>query len=294
MHKSPIQHVSDTAFWVAAYRALESERKDPLFIDPLAARLVEGRGQAIAQQMGDAAAMSWSIAVRTRLIDEYIREALLQGYDAVLNLGAGLDTRPYRLELPASLQWIEVDFAATIQFKKERLQAERPRCQLRRVALDLGDVAARAQLFAEVGAGAQKVLILTEGVVPYLSCEEASSLALALHKEPHFQLWIIDYYSPTVRKLTRFSKRRRQMQQAPFKFHPPDWEAFFATRGFALRKIRYMVEEGMHLGRMPPTRWWLKLLFRLAPASFRESVRRMIGYALLERRAGGTQEPQRG
>jgi len=43
---TPIAHVSDTAFWVASYRAAESARPDALFHDPLAARLADARGRA--------------------------------------------------------------------------------------------------------------------------------------------------------------------------------------------------------------------------------------------------------
>jgi len=37
----------------------------------------------------------WAIVIRTCIIDDYIRLAVAQGIDTVLNLGAGLDTRPY-------------------------------------------------------------------------------------------------------------------------------------------------------------------------------------------------------
>src|SRR5262249_23317383 len=46
-----IRNVSDTARWAAHYRALETERRDALFRDPLAARLAGERGRAIAKAM---------------------------------------------------------------------------------------------------------------------------------------------------------------------------------------------------------------------------------------------------
>src|SRR5437773_1190282 len=42
-----IRSVSDTALWVAMYRAYESERADALFSDPYARRLAGPRGEAI-------------------------------------------------------------------------------------------------------------------------------------------------------------------------------------------------------------------------------------------------------
>jgi O-methyltransferase involved in polyketide biosynthesis len=102
MADEPITHVSDTAFWVATYRADEAARPDALFADPLAAKLVEGRGRAIAAQMVDTAMLQWIIPLRTRMIDDFVAAAIAEGCDAVVNLGAGLDTRPYRLALPPS------------------------------------------------------------------------------------------------------------------------------------------------------------------------------------------------
>src|SRR5689334_22545715 len=96
---TPIAHVSDTAFWVATFRADENERPDALFKDPFAARLVEGRGREIASKMENAAQVGWSVVMRTTIIDDFLRRLLADGVDLVLNLGAGLDTRPYRLEL---------------------------------------------------------------------------------------------------------------------------------------------------------------------------------------------------
>src|SRR4051812_17977796 len=160
MSDRPIAHVADTAFWVATYRANESARPDALFADPLAARLVAERGHDIADKMVDGHEVAWVVVMRTCIIDDLIHEAIAAGCDTILNLGAGLDTRPYRLELPRSRRWIEVDFAATIDFKNQRLAGETPRCQLERRAVDLADPVARRALLADVNASAQKVFVL--------------------------------------------------------------------------------------------------------------------------------------
>ena len=105
MSDTPIAHVADTAFWVATYRANESARPDALFKDPLAARLAAERGRDIAEKIDGSEQIAWVVVMRTCIIDDLIREAIGRGCDTVLNLGAGLDTRPYRLELPSSLRW---------------------------------------------------------------------------------------------------------------------------------------------------------------------------------------------
>src|SRR2546427_252302 len=109
----PITHVSDTARWVALYRAMESERPDALFRDPYARRLAGERGERIVASMRRGRAMAWPMIVRTAVLDELILRAIERdGVDTVLNLAAGLDTRPYRLPLPSSLRWVEADFPA--------------------------------------------------------------------------------------------------------------------------------------------------------------------------------------
>src|SRR5690349_10113943 len=90
-----IRDVSDTAFWIAHHRATESQRPDALFRDPLALRLAGQRGRDIASSMPAAAVTGWMVVLRTVVIDAFIQQAIAGGADAILNLGAGLDTRPY-------------------------------------------------------------------------------------------------------------------------------------------------------------------------------------------------------
>jgi methyltransferase (TIGR00027 family) len=135
-----IQHVSDTAFLVAHLRAMESARPDALFHDPLAGRLAGEKGRRLAESFATAAVTGWHVvALRTVIIDDFISRALARGVDTILSLGAGLDTRPYRLELPPGLKWIEVDYPDVIGLKEELLDGEKPRCKLERVGLDLAD-----------------------------------------------------------------------------------------------------------------------------------------------------------
>src|SRR5436853_7717232 len=95
-----LHHVSDTALWVAHYRAEESARPDALFQDPYAQRLAGERGRRIANAMGRTSKYTrWTLVIRTVVIDRFILEAVAAGADTVLNLGAGLDSRPYRLTL---------------------------------------------------------------------------------------------------------------------------------------------------------------------------------------------------
>jgi methyltransferase (TIGR00027 family) len=234
--------------------------------------------------------IGWSVAIRTRIIDEFIGTAVAAGIDAgidaVLNLGAGLDARPYRMDLPASLLWVEADYPRIIEHKESRLAGERPRCRLERAKVDLADAAARRSLLAAVNARAKRLLVLTEGVLPYLSVEEAGVLADDLRGMDRAAWWVVDYFSPAMMKYRERMGMGRAMRNAPFKFKPADPFAFFAAHGWRLREIRYFADEAGRLGRprpMPgPLRVALKLLALLAPKERLDAIRKFAGYMMLE------------
>jgi O-methyltransferase involved in polyketide biosynthesis len=91
---SPVADVSDTARSVAVCRAQESARPDALFRDPLADRLAREQGREIVAALPRRIRDGWCLVARTKLIDDVIESAIAQGCDRVLNLAAGLDTRP--------------------------------------------------------------------------------------------------------------------------------------------------------------------------------------------------------
>lgn len=90
--------ICETAYLVAMYRAIESERPDALFLDPFARLLASGQGQVLVAMLGDKKQAANLIATRTHFFDRTIEQlARSQQIDTVVNLGAGLDTRRYRL-----------------------------------------------------------------------------------------------------------------------------------------------------------------------------------------------------
>jgi methyltransferase (TIGR00027 family) len=209
-----------------------------------------------------------------------------EAVDTVLNLGAGLDTRPYRMELPESLLWIEADYPHMIEYKEERLAKERPRCRLERVKIDLADAAARQRMLAQVDARAKKVLVLTEGVVPYLDEEQVASLADDLRAMQHARHWVLDYFSPEVVKYRGRNGMHRHMQNAPFKFAPEDWQRFFERHGWQQKEMRYYAEEAQRLKRQLELPWLMRTMFRvrgiLISKARREAFMKIAGYAMME------------
>ncbi|MCY7277223.1 MAG: class I SAM-dependent methyltransferase [Phormidesmis sp. CAN_BIN44] len=117
-----MNNISATAHLVTMYRPLETEHPDALFQDPFARRLAGGEGALIVELLGDKQQGTSAMAIRTCAIATMITSLLELGdVDIVFNLGAGLDTRPHRLNLPASLRWIEVDLPAIVTYKEQKL-----------------------------------------------------------------------------------------------------------------------------------------------------------------------------
>jgi methyltransferase (TIGR00027 family) len=227
----------------------------------------------------------WMVAIRTYIIDTYIRAVIAEDANLILNLGAGLDTRPYRMDLPKPLVWIEADYPDLIASKDKQLSGETPRCQLERAKIDLANLSERRRVFASVNARASKMLVLTEGVVPYLSVEDVGSLADDLGALDHLRYWIVDYFSPQIAKYRR-RLMRGKMQNAPFKFEPGDRFGFFEEHGWRCKEIRYVAEEAQRLRRPIPWPLPLKLFARIrrlfASPAERAAFERFAGYALLE------------
>jgi methyltransferase (TIGR00027 family) len=287
MGDSHIQDVSDTAFMAAAYRALESGRPDALFRDPLAARLAGERGKKIIANLPTKAFVGgWTVVIRTCVIDEQIRAVIADGVDTILNLGAGLDTRPYRMALPASLRWIEADQANVIEFKEKSLNDQKPHCRLERIQCDLSDGTERRRVLEQAVAGSRKVLVLTEAVIPFLFEEDVASLATELRANPAIRYWIVDYFSHEAYEYRRRSGMNQAMQNAPFRFEPKDYFGFFSKLGWRPKEIRYLAEEAVRLKRPPAfpaaTRWIMRIAGMFMSQERRKAMKRYAGYVLFE------------
>lgn len=281
---SPVGNISDTARWVAVYRAMETERPDALFRDPYARELAGERGEEIVRKLRDARSSSWAFVVRTLVIDELLLRCVRSGVDTVLNLAAGLDARAYRLSLPPSLSWIDVDLPGILAYKKEKLAGARPVCSYEAVSLDLSDVPARRELFRRVGSGGRNVLTITEGLLIYLTAEEVGALATDLHSQAPFSRWIIDIASPDLLKLLQKSYGKDLSNAgAPLKFAPAESTAFFLPFGWKTAEFRSSLEEARRVRREMRMAWLFRLLSLVSSEKKREKFRRMAGVALLER-----------
>ncbi len=280
-----IRNISDTALLAAVYRARESERSDPLFLDPFARRLSGDRGEEIARSLVFSEKHAWSWYARTYLFDEFINKQIAAGCDTVVNLAAGLDARPYRLPLPASLKWIEVDLPEITDYKEELLKDEQPHCALERVRLDLADIATRRELFSRLGATARQALIISEGLIVYLTSDAVASLARDLSAQASFKYWLLDFASPALLKMMQ-KKMGQPLEQAdaPLKFGPAEGPDFFRTHGWKPLAVRSMFHAAGRLKRLP---LMFRFFYHLQKSEAFQAKRPWSGVCLFENVASG-------
>ena len=180
--------VSKTAIWVAAARAIGAREPDPAVRNPdwLAEKLLGDAAERIidhpivrARQLDyDEAMQNTEIAdtvramiERTRFIDAALERAVADGATQVLIPGAGMDSHAYRFrDLLESVAVFEVDKAATLEFKRSRVEAALggPPANLTYLPLDVGN-RELPELLAEHGYDlAKKTFVILEGVTMYL------------------------------------------------------------------------------------------------------------------------------
>jgi methyltransferase (TIGR00027 family) len=274
-----IRDVSDTARWMAVYRAQETERPDGVFRDPFARALAGERGERIAEAMTAFGDNSWSLIARTYLFDRFVTRFVQHGVDLIVNLAAGLDTRPYRMELPASLRWVEVDLPEILDYKESILADAKPVCSLERVRLDLSNPDARRGLFDRLGRASQRAAILTEGLLIYLMPHEVGALAEDVARPASFQHWVVDIVSPGLMAMLK-EQSAMQLASAPFLFAPPEGPPFFATHGWTPVEARSILKTAGKLGRLP---MMLRMFAMLPESSAAQGSRPWSAVCLLAR-----------
>jgi methyltransferase (TIGR00027 family) len=195
--ENEIQHVTDTALMVAACRAIETAGADGLLRDPFAERLAGERGMAIARSVPMLQLMSFGVAVRARTVDEMLLGTIQsEKIKTAVNLGAGLDTRPWRLDLPSGLRWLEADYPDILQYKAARLAGEKPRCRFEQVPADLAAAGDRERVLQQIGQA--PALMITEGLLMYLPRQAFVAIASDPPRQSGVRHWLLDVATEAV------------------------------------------------------------------------------------------------
>lgn len=264
---------------------METSRPDAIFSDPFAARLAGERGRAIVEQMPRGRQMAWPMIVRTKVFDDVVLEFTRnRGVDLVINLAAGLDARPWRLDLPPDLTWVDVDLPGILNHKTRELAGEATRCRYEAITMDLRDESKRRALFAQLGAKHSKTLILAEGLLIYLPPEAVGSLVADLHTQRGFRWLMIDLASPRLLQvMKRMWGKDVQMGNAPFLFAPAEGSAFFERYGWKEERYIPSMDEARRLNREMKMMWLWRFLMKLYPPRIRAELKRFSGMVILER-----------
>jgi methyltransferase (TIGR00027 family) len=176
--------VSSTAEWIAHARAAETLRADRLFADPLAVVFTESTNPPLLAGFRDAPTPRFDVlAVRTRHFDDYLVAATGPGaLRQVVLLGAGLDSRAYRLDWPPGTTVFELDLPELFEAKEDLVRKAglpAPSCERRIVPADLRQDWPAALRAAGFDPGAPTAW-LVEGLLYYLTEDQADAVVREL------------------------------------------------------------------------------------------------------------------
>jgi methyltransferase (TIGR00027 family) len=223
--------VATTSRITAAMRAAESERPDRLFADPLAAALAGDRGRDLADRIstGD------TIAVRTRYLDDHVREAIRAGARQLVLPAAGMDTRAWRLELPDGTTVFEVDRPDLLALKAHLLGGARTRADRVPVPADLTADWSPALRAAGHDPGRPTCWVV-EGLLQYLPENAVPGLfdALTTASAPGSHL-LADFVGAELLRSAAARPMLAAMRQqgSPWLFGTDDPGPLFAARGWS-------------------------------------------------------------
>ncbi|MFJ6011995.1 class I SAM-dependent methyltransferase [Streptomyces sp. NPDC092952] len=247
--------VSYTAQWMAAARALESERDDALYQDPFARDLAAPKGFELIDRYQGGGLLPF-ISIRTKFLDDSIRDTLAEtDIQQVVLIAAGMDTRAFRLEWPDGVEVYEVDHGPLISEKRRRLEklGAEPRTDRREVSADL----TREWLPELEAAGfdrSRPTLWIAEALTFFLTEEQAAGLLvlLASASAPGSRL----SFDILGRSLLRspFSKPFLDTLAAdgtPWIFGTDQPEEFVAANGWKVTDLREPGAPGAGEGRWP-------------------------------------------
>ena len=187
MKKSP----SKTAEEVTLIRISESQKEEDKRIcyDPLANHFIS---QGTLESLRNNPEISKekdvilrgvanSIAARVRYFDEFVEKCIIEGLEQLVILGAGYDTRAYRLEgIKENVKVFEIDHPSTQRVKIEKLKeifGSIP-VHVEYVPADLENQNFGEKLFKSGYDALKKTLFLMEGLTLYITPETVDDILL--------------------------------------------------------------------------------------------------------------------
>lgn len=186
--------VTITAYLTAVARAEATADPRLEFEDEFASRFADLCPRWIRKITAVTAGPSVVVA-RTSIIDRIVSELIAEGnIDACVNLGAGFDSRPFRLSWRPGCEVVEVDAAPIFDVKDRLLPVAGQQVSVERLRCDITDVEKLVDLLAPRTTG-KRLLIISEGLLSYFSDIYIASLATGLSKLGASVTWVCDVIS---------------------------------------------------------------------------------------------------
>jgi len=260
--------VSKTAFYCCGVRMHDAESLHPVVGDNYAKRLMSEEGLQYWQEFKELKMPIASNIARHYIIDSYLKKLLFAHFDStVILIGAGLDSRAYRFE---GATWVEIDDAAVIEYKNEKLPLSECTNKLERISINFETEKLADKLFAY--SNRPNVIIIIEGVLMYFSMAQRETLLTAVTTLfPHHIVFCDLMSRKFFEKLARPLHEKVKAHGASFTDMMDDPAALFLKHGYQqvakVPKIKKSVELG--LAKVP------KLAFLL-------SGKLLNGYAIYE------------
>ncbi len=235
-HLDDLDLAEETSIMVAYWRACESQRPDCLVKDDLALWLAETAISSDRKLRYCSTPLFQTyvdlVAVRTRMIDELLLAWLADADRAqIVNVGAGLDARPFRLTLPPAAKFACVDTPRMVRAATELFGDFTACCDVVRVATRVANL---DQLLSGLTRAAFKlnrpVFWILEGFVEYLSENETQTLlsAIASASSSGSQI-IVAVLTPNMMQLAQAARDpyfpwKRLISVDQISSWLPDWE----------------------------------------------------------------------
>jgi len=163
------------------------------------------------------------------------------------------------------------------------LKNEEPVCSLQRIAADLSIEMKRLDLFTRLDNNTKKALVITEGVIPYLTNDQAAQLSKDLHAMPHFQYWIQDYRNGGYNKNKHTESLQKMVRNTPFLFTEPDPVSFFGRHGWKVAENIFLLDEADRIGRRLPMKFTWGVMMKLFRKKMRATINKTYGFVLLSK-----------
>ena len=247
--KSP----SKTAEEVTIIRIIESTKPEDerICYDPLAVHFIGSKTLKLLQKNPEKEkqnvlkGVANTIAARVRYFDDFVEKSIVEGLEQLVILGAGYDTRAYRIEGLKNVKVFEVDHSCTQGVKIEKIKeifGYLPD-HVTYVSIDLENESLDEKLFKNGYDPLKKTLFLMEGLTMYISSETVDEiLFFIVENSGSGSAVIFDYASRTVnfdehsdRKVVKNLTNLMEKSNESMKFSLMEGtvEEFLSKRGFS-------------------------------------------------------------